>query len=532
MYSARNKVKQQRYIGTAVKVRILTSIISLIEGYDIGVINGAILLFQEELQLSPLQLSVVLAIFPLGVSLCAPFAASLADWRGRKPAMLVSCLMLMMGGTIMACAISFETLALGRITCGAGVGIGITAVTAYMSEVSPASHRGLFGSLEELFVNLGNVVGYLTNFALLDVHHSWRYMLGGAVIPACFVALTLSLPRSISGIPESPRYLYKKGQLEEATEVLVDLLDSREEVNDCLDDWRMEVVFENRMAPWRESLTAFCTDKRWQAAAGIGCGILNMFTGIMLMMVMTTTLLVGVGMTKYQAMQASIMIGLAKCLVMLLVAIFFLDDYGRRPLMLTSLTTCICATLLGMTSSFYQWGSPWIVVSLLFFVTGYSLGMGPVPWVYMPEVLDSRFRGKGCALGVAGARICAATHLFCFPIIFPMIGVVGLFVFLACMNASALVYVYLLCPETKGAALEKIPSMFLTPRSTLKMPSCSASMLSAASCNSGPEGALTPDGKLAAGEGTEDPECVRPEPLRERTRSGQLSRRVKAGLVD
>ena len=47
-----------------------------------------------------------------------------------------------------------------------------------------------------------------------------------------------------------------------------------------------------------------------------------MFTGIQLMMVTTTTLLVGTGMTKYQAIRVSIGLGATKALVMLGVAVF------------------------------------------------------------------------------------------------------------------------------------------------------------------------------------------------------------------
>merc|ERR1719183_1328653 len=115
-----------------------------------------------------------------------------------------------MGGLLMACATNFETIALGRITAGSGVGVGITAVTAYMSEVSPAHSRGFYGSLEELFVNIGNVAGYLMNVALFGLPYDWRLMLGLGVIPAAAVLIVLMLPYHLTGIPESPRYLQKE----------------------------------------------------------------------------------------------------------------------------------------------------------------------------------------------------------------------------------------------------------------------------------------------------------------------------------
>lgn len=442
----------------ALRVRILTSIISLAEGYDIGVVNGAVVLFKEELGLTPVQVGIALSIFPLHVAIAAPTAASLADWAGRKAAMMVSSICLIVGGILMASATNFEMLVVGRATAGFGVGTGITAVTAYMSEVSPARERGFYGSLEELFVNVGNVAGYLINVALLGVPYDWRWMLGLGILPAVAVMGTLMLPYTLTGIPESPRYLQKKGKHSEARAILLDLLHGDEaEVNRAFQDWAAESTLEVGMATWPESLVAFCTTMRRQALAGIGCGVLNMFTGIMLMMVTTTSLLMGAGMTKELAMRASVGLGAAKAGVMLSVAWFALDAWGRRPLLLSSLAFCALSTALGAAAAAFAWGNAWVVLFLCLFVTGYSFGVGPVPWVYMPEVLGSRFRGKGCALGLAGARLCAVAHLFLFPMAFPIIGVAGLFLFLFVVNVLGYLYVFLLCPETKGQSLENIP---------------------------------------------------------------------------
>merc|ERR1719482_684768 len=185
------------------RVRILTAVISLAEGYDIGVVNGAVVLFREELQLESWQVGVALCIFALHVAIAAPMAGSFADWAGRKAAMIVASSLLIVGGVLMACATNFEMLIAGRVIAGCGAGVGLTAVTAYMSEVSPAHARGFYSSLEELFVNVGNVVGYLVNLALLGVPYDWRIMLGLGIVPAAGVLLILLLPYSLTGIPES-----------------------------------------------------------------------------------------------------------------------------------------------------------------------------------------------------------------------------------------------------------------------------------------------------------------------------------------
>lgn len=461
---------QSKKSNAALKVRILTAVISLAEGYDIGVVNGAVVLFKEELHLVDWQVGVALCIFALGVALAAPMAGSFSDVAGRKPAMMVASSLLIVGGILMSTAVNFWTLIAGRIVAGMGAGVGLTAVTAYMSEVSPANHRGFYSSLEELFVNVGNVAGYLVNLALLGVPYDWRIMLGLGIVPAFCVLIVLVLPYSWTGIPESPRYLQKVGRLAEAREVLMDLLNDEEEVERAFQAWQEEAKLEVAMATWGECLTAFTTTHRKAALAGIGAGIINMFTGIQLMMVTTTSILIGTGMSKTQAIQVSIGLGATKALVMLVVALFMLDSWGRRPLLQTSLAVCSVAAALGSTGAYFNWGEAVVVIGLCIFVMGYSLGVGPVPWVYMPEVIENRFRSKGCAIGLSAARLCAVCHLFSFPILFPMFGIEGLFLFLFVVNMVALMYVGVFCPETRGLSLEKIQVLFNGDRESEKMP--------------------------------------------------------------
>lgn len=446
------------------RVRILTAVISLAEGYDIGVVNGAVVLFREDLHLTSWQVGIALSVFPLGVAICSPIAGSFADWAGRKPSMLLSALLLTIGGLVMAFSNSFETIALGRIVAGSGAGVGLTTVTAYMSEVSPAHARGFYGSLEELFVNVGNVTGYLMNVALLGHKYDWRLMLGLGVVPAVCVMIVLMLPYRLTGIPESPRYLQKVGKYDEARAILSELLRGDEaEVEKATKAWSEEARQGSCMASWGEAIFAFTTTHRRSAVAGIGCGILNVFTGIMLMMVTSTFLLVSTGMSKDQAMWVSVGLGATKALVMLVVAVFMLDSWGRRPLLLCSLSVCGLAAFLGLTGAYLDWGEAWVVLGLCLFVTGYSIGVGPVPWVYMPEVLENRLRGKGCAVGLTGARLCGATHVFLFPMVFPLVGVEGLFLFLLTVNIMALLFVFTFCPETMGLSLEQIQDIFNIP---------------------------------------------------------------------
>lgn len=452
--------------SVAFRVRLVTAIASLAEGYDIGVVSGAVVLFREELHLANWQVGLSLGAFPACVAISAPLAGQLADKIGRKGAMIVACVLLTVGALLMAFAPGFEMLLLGRMVAGSGTGTGLTAVTAYMSEVAPSQERGFYGSLEELFVNIGNVVGYLANFTLLGVPNDWRWMLGLGAVPAFLVLVTLLLPESFTGVPESPRWLAQAGKLEEARAVLMVLLHGdKREVDEAFEAWSEEARLEGDIPDWPTTLEAFLGSRRRMALAGVGCGALNNFTGIQLMMVTTTLLLTGAGMEKRQAMWTTIWLGVIKAAVMLFVALFVLDRWGRRPLLCTSAMVCAGAAIVGGVGAHMAFASwDWLeICGLCLFMTGYSLGLGPVPWVYMPEVLESRFRAKGCALGISLSRCSGATHIFLFPIVFPLVGAFGMFSFLLVVNLIALAYVAAFCPETKQKSLEQIQEIFNSP---------------------------------------------------------------------
>lgn len=460
--------------GVSMRIRAVSSVISLADGFDIGVINGAVVLFREELQLTSWQVAWTLSIFPFAATLAAPAAGSVADAVGRKPALMLSVALLVVGGLLMATASGFWHMFLGRLTAGSGMGCGLTAVAVYMSEVAPVDQRGFYSSLEELFVNVGLVLSFAANVLLLGLPHDWRLMMGSGIIPAGVAFVALAVPQSLSGIPESPRYLQKTGRVEEARAALLELLggDSKE-VDKAFAAWKAEEV-GGALPTWGEALSGFCGRHRRSALAGIGVGIIQIFTGIALIAVLTTSLLVDLGIGKSSAMRITLLLGIAKVVVLVTVSFCVLDSLGRRPMLLWSITVCTAAAILGAGSSHLGLGKEWQVAGLCIFAVGHSMGVGPVPYVYMPEVFDNRLRSKGCAVGFAGSRLCGALYLLLVPPAVPTVGLGGVFLLLVVVNAISFAYVAWLCPETKGRSLEEMHQVFEASHSSRAPGSCCA----------------------------------------------------------
>lgn len=65
-----------------------------------------------------------------------------------------------------------------------------------------------------LLITGGQLVAYLVSSALTDVHNGWRWMMAISALPALLQLVTLPF------LPESPRFLVKKGDISGASAVL------------------------------------------------------------------------------------------------------------------------------------------------------------------------------------------------------------------------------------------------------------------------------------------------------------------------
>jgi len=141
-------------------------------------------------------------------------SAPLADTFGRRLTISGSAFWYIVGVIIEITSKDvWVQFAMGRFTAGLGIGALSTVVPMYQSESIPKRIRGATVSSYQLLITLGIWAAYMVNYGTSkDYNNSaqWRIPNGLSALWAIILGTTILL------LPESPRYAYRKGRIEEA----------------------------------------------------------------------------------------------------------------------------------------------------------------------------------------------------------------------------------------------------------------------------------------------------------------------------
>lgn len=335
---------------------ILASMTSILLGYDIGVMSGASLFIKDDLKLNDIQIEIVMGILNLYSLIGSALAGRTSDWIGRRYTIVFAAVIFFAGAILMGFATNYSFLMVGRFVAGIGVGYAMMIAPVYTAEVAPASSRGFLTSFPEIFINVGILLGYVSNiaFSKLPEHLGWRVMLGLGAIPSVFLAI------GVLRMPESPRWLILQGRVGEAKRVLAKTSDNKQEADlrladikeaagipeSCTDDVVPMPKRSHGEGVWKELLVRPSPPVRRMVIAAIGIHFFQQSSGIDAVVLYSPRIFEKAGIkSKSQVLAATVAVGFTKtCFI--LVATFFIDKFGRRPLLLTSVAGMIGSLVL------------------------------------------------------------------------------------------------------------------------------------------------------------------------------------------
>jgi len=345
-----------------------------------------------------------------------------------------------------------------RVVGGIGVGLASMLSPMYIAEIAPANIRGKLVSWNQFAIIFGMLVVYFVNYFIARGQAAewinatgWRWMFGSETIPATLFLILLFF------VPESPRFLVLKDQETKAKALL-------EKINPSNAERVLEEVKESlkvHRAPW-------LSFGGLVIIIGILLSVFQQFVGINVVLYYAGDIFRSMGSGNDSSLLQTIIVGIVN-LTFTVVAIFTVDRFGRKPLMIIGAVAMgISMLALGLTFFADKMG----ILSLVFmlsYVAAFAMSWGPVTWVLLSEIFPNSIKG---AMSIAVAAQWMANLLISWT--FPMLNESSVLTRLfnhgfsywiyGIMGFLAAFFIMKLVPETKGKTLEEIESIWKTKK--------------------------------------------------------------------
>ena len=360
-----------------------------------------------------------------------------------------------------------------RVIGGVGVGLASAICPMYIAEVAPSGIRGTLVSWNQFAIIFGQLVVYMVNFLILGDHTNpviesigqgvnavapgsdpwtistgWRYMFGSEAIPAGLFAILICF------VPETPRYLVMAGCDGKALGVL-------QKINGAAEGQKILNEIKNTITEKTERVFTY--------------GVLVIFVGIMLSVFQQA---VGINAVLYYAprifgdmgmenpMMQTIIMGVVNILFTL-VAIFTVEKWGRKPLLVTgSIGMAVGAFGVALTFGNMQFAMV-TMINIMVYSASFMMSWGPICWVLISEIFPNTIRGGAVAIAVAFQWIFNWIVSAAFVPMFnmqtasdPHFGHWFTYGLYGAICVLAAIFVWRLVPETKGKTLEDMTKLW------------------------------------------------------------------------
>lgn len=434
-------------------------------GYDTAVISGTISTVGSQFELNTLQSGWYVGSALVGSILGVMIAGVLSDKLGRKKTMILSAILFTVSAVGCAISNNLAELVIYRIIGGMGIGIVSIVCPIYISEVSPASHRGRMVSLYQLAITVGFMGAYLMNYWLLNIsyhYHSsnqllmkifgteeWRGMLGVEAIPALLFFLIIFL------IPESPRWLITMGREDGAQKILQTIYGNEEDVLFQVKETRQMLDAEEK-SNWRLLLQPGIFKI---VLIGAAIAILGQFMGVNAVLYYGPTIFESSGLSGGDSLFYQSLVGVVN-MVTTILALLIIDKVGRKKLVYYGVSGMILS-LLAIGIYFLKgeiWGlsNSFLLICFLTYIFFTAGSISAVIFVFLSEMYPTSIRG--IAMSVAGLSLWIGTYLIgqLTPWLLENLTSAGTFFLFAVMCIPYMLIVWKRMPETAGKSLEDI----------------------------------------------------------------------------
>jgi len=444
-------------------VSIAVEIGGFLFGFDTAVISGTIIFVKNKFMLDVVSEGYLVSSALVGCIIGVMAAGVLSDRFGPKKILFVSAILFAASGIITAIPQSYQLLIAGRLLGGLGIGIASMLSPLFIAEFSPPQYRGRMVTLYQLAITIGIVSAYFSNAFLLNLSQSsqtvfqagsfmhyifvdevWRAMFGTLMLPAVLFLLMLLF------VPESPRWLIKKG-FEEKAKNIFKKLSNAENAEKEISEVKSSLSIEEGSIK-----QLFKPGMRIALLIGILLPFFSQISGINVIIYYGPKIFKEAGFALGDAFGSQVTIGVINVLFTL-VAIWKIDSFGRKPLLLFGVAGVVVSLLgIGLFFYFNILNSFFLLALFLFFIACFAFSFGPICWVIISEIFPTKIRGRAMSIATFSLWITNAVIGQMFPWMLENMKAYGTFWLFAFTSIIAFVFIYKVIPETKNKSLEEI----------------------------------------------------------------------------
>ncbi|KPM43272.1 hypothetical protein AK830_g3230 [Neonectria ditissima] len=425
------------------------------------------------------KLGILINMYNIGSIVSYFIVPYMADNLGRKPTIMLGCVIMIAGAFISAFCNGYGMYMAGRFVLGFGNSMAQMASPMLLTEICHPQHRGPLTAVYNCLWNLGSlivsVVGWGT--ASINGHWSWRS-----------ITLLQALPSIIQlcgiwWVPESPRFLVNKDKSEEALAMLAKHHAGGDTNNATVQFQYREIKQTIQADKYAKTATSYMDflktrGNRWRLAIIISLGIISQYSGNALFSNYINIIYEGAGIVEENKKLA---LSAGKTIMDLSIAIgaaLTVDKVGRRPLFLVAIS--------GMVASFVLWtivgaiyensaetnsdgdvvftntGSGYAQIAFVWlFGVFYDIGFSGLLVAYALEILPFHLRAKGMTIMNITVQAILAIGNQTNKIAWDELPKHWNFMlFYTLWDFLELIFVWFFYVETKGPTLEEIAKIF------------------------------------------------------------------------
>lgn len=409
-----------------------------LDGYVLVIIGVALEQLTPVLHLDAEWIGLLGAATLAGLFIGTTLFGYISDKVGRRKMFLIDIVAIgVISVATMFVTSPFELLIM-RLLIGIVIGADYPIATSMVTEFSNTHQRafsmGFIAAMWYVGATCANLVGY----CLYEMEGGWRWMLGSAFIP-CLIILIGRFD-----LPESPRWLLRKGRVEESDQMMIKLFGERVVFEEePPKETRFSQLFTRRHFPFVLFIAAIWT-----------CQVIPMFA-----IYTFGPQIVGLlGLEQGRSATLGNMIISLFFMLGCIPAMFWLDSIGRRPLLIGSFAMM---TLALAALGFFPGLGIGLVVMMFAIYAFFSGGPGILQWLYPNELFPTDIRASAVGVIMSLSRIGTIVSVWGLPIFIANHGISNVMLIGAAISLVGLLISMVFAPETRGLNLMQTGSLSL-----------------------------------------------------------------------